>query len=324
MGIIGGIIGDIAGQGDRDQAKQNMEASVNDISNINVPDVESQKIALQKLVSAGQLTPELLQTIQQGSSQLNNISLDPRLKSAQMGALQSLQNIGTSGLSAADQLALQQTRDQSNRDNQMRNAAVLQNMQQRGQGGSGAELAAQLANAQSATQNQSNAGLQTAAMARQQALQAIMNAGQLGGQIGSQEFGQQAQVANAQDLINRFNAQNAQQVAQQNTGAQNQAQMYNLNNAQSLANQNTGLGNQQELHNKELIQQNFANQMNKGQVLSNKQQGLAGYLTGQAQNQAQMGSSIGQGIDTGVAGLFTGPVGSKLFGSKPSDNSGGE
>src|SRR6267142_84943 len=280
MGIIGGIIGDIAGQGDRDQAKQNMEASVNDISNINVPDVESQKIALQKLVSAGQLTPELLQTIQQGSSQLNNISLDPRLKSAQMGALQSLQNIGTSGLSAADQLALQQTRDQSNRDNQMRNAAVLQNMQQRGQGGSGAELAAQLANAQSATQNQSNAGLQTAAMARQQALQAIMNAGQLGGQIGSQEFGQQAQVANAQDLINRFNAQNAQQVAQQNTGAQNQAQMYNLNNAQSLANQNTGLGNQQELHNKELIQQNFANQMNKGQVLSNKQQGLAGYLTG--------------------------------------------
>ncbi len=55
-----------------------------------------------------------------------------------------------------------------------------------------------------------------------------MQGGQLGGQMRSQDFGEQSSKAQAQDAISRFNAANSQSVQGQNVATKNTAQAANL------------------------------------------------------------------------------------------------
>jgi hypothetical protein len=300
--VVGGIIGNSAAQADKDRAAAARAAALAAFQGISVPAAEQQAIQLQREQSAGTLTPQQEALYQQGPSAMNGVAVDPRLKTAQLQALSSLQNIGNSGgMNLQDQANMQNLIGQQNQNNRSQQDSIMQNMSMRGMGGSGMQLAAQLSAQKKGATNANAQGTNIAAQAQQRALQALQSAGTQAGQMSAQDFGQQSQVASANDIINRFNSQNQQSVSNANTQAQNSAQASNLQNAQNISNANTGLANQQQIQNKGLVQQNFNNQMAKAGGLAGQYNSTANADQAQAGQTAAMWSGIGSGVGQGFA-----------------------
>lgn len=300
---IGGIVGNIMGSGDRDAAREAQARALKEMLDLQVPNPEDQKIYLQKLVSQGQLSPEMEAYISAAPSKMEGVSTDPRLKEAQMKALAQMQDLGKTGFNAEDKMVLNKVAADTARQSQGRDQAIMQNMAMRGMGGSGQELAARMMSAQQATQNQAEEGDRVAAMAQRRALESIAQAGGMAGSIRNQDFDQQSAVARAQDEINRFNTQNRISAGQRNTDRTNAARQYNLSEAQRIADTNVGLGNQQEIHNKGLSQQNFENRYRRAA-------GAAGAYNQEAQNRSAEAQAVGNmwaGIGSG-AGRTAGAV----------------
>lgn len=304
--IIGGLIGNIASSDDRDASKSATLEALKQYQNLNIPTTQEQELALQQLVSQGQLTPEMLQTVLQGNSDYDNITTDPRLKDAQMTALAKLSKQGTEGLTAMDRQALDTITRENERSVEAKNQQILQDMAARGQGGSGAELALQMKSAQAGADRASQQGMSVAAQAQQRALEATMNSANLAGSARSQDYNEQAQAAQARDAIARFNAANQQQVAATNVGAKNQAQASNLTSKQNIANQNVNIANQQQQYNKGLIQQQFNNQLTKANGVAGQQNNVANMYNNQANQTAAMWSGVGKGVDQVGGALMTG------------------
>ena len=250
-------------------------------ADLKTPEIEKMRIQLEELVSQGTLSPEEAQTVLLESSAMNGISLDPNLKKSQMDALLGLQDISDSGgMTAMDRANLNRIASEEQARTRGARDAIMQNAQARGMGGSGMELMNQLLNEQESATRGSQRDLDVAGMAQERALQALMQGGQLAGQIGAQDFGQQAQVAQANDAISRFNAQNQQNQINQNVQARNAAQAGNLAQSQRIADSNTVLRNEQQLHNKGLEQVRFDNEMK-------KRSGQAGIAQGNSQAAGQ-------------------------------------
>lgn len=311
MTVVGSLIGNSEASGDQASQQAALQAALNNIAAVNVPSVEEQQVQLALQKSAGALSPEMEGTVSQGNTGLKNINVDPRLRDAQMSALQSLKEQGQTGLTATDRLALNQILNQSAQQSNSANQAVLQNMAAKGMAGSGATLAAQLANNQNSANNAQQRALQVSSQAQQNALNATAQSGQLGSQMEGQQYGEAANTANAQDAINRFNAANSQQIMGQNTYARNSAQQANLSNAQNIANSNVGLQNQQQFYNKGLYQQQFNNNMSKAGAMAGANDNMAGYYGNQAAATRGMWTGIGQGVDKAAlsaygAGMFGG------------------
>lgn len=295
--VVGGLIGGLLGQNDSDQAQALLNATIQQYQQIGIPSVQAQQLALQQFQNSGQLTPQMENAVKQGSSAMNGISVDPNNMQASENALSSLQNIGNSGgMTMADQANLQNSLGQAAQQNRGEQGAILANARASGQMGSGSALSAQLQAQQNAATNANSAALNTAGSAQQRALTALQSAGQLGGQLNQQQFGQGAQVAQANDMINNWNAQNSAATQQRNVQNSNAAQAANLSNAQNISNQNTNQANYQQQYNKGLQQTNFNNQMQVAGAEAGARQGAANQLNNQAQQTANTWGGIGSGV----------------------------
>jgi len=257
------------------------EESVQELEAMGIPSIEAQKIVLQKPEFAG-----LQDYIIQKSSAMEEISTDPRLAKAQMDALESMREIGDGGglteSERAQQFLMQR---QAAGSEQARQKSILQDMAERGAGGSGAELAARLSSSQNAAERNAMAQAQLAGQAQQRALQAMTQGGAMAGKMQAQQFGQDAQKASAADAISRFNTAN-----QMNTQARNLAAR------QSQYDAETRLSNQQEMANKSLIQQDYQNRLQKQQSIANARAGQQQGLQQQASNALSAAQNRADGI----------------------------
>jgi len=303
-----GLLEKLAGGRKDDAATKARAEALKQWMDLNVPDPEDQKLYLQQLKSQGILTPELEQNILQNESEMKGIALDPKLREAQMSALSELQDIGQSGgMRLSDKAALEGMMGDINADITGREQALRSEMARRGMAGSGMELAQRQMAQQAAAQRAHMGGLTQAGMAQDRALQALMQAGQMGGNIRQQDFGEQAQIAAAQDAINRFNTANQIGTQQRNVGSRNYAQERNLDEAQRIADANVGIGNSQQQYNKELLQQEFANK-------AAKAAGVAGQYNKEAAQQATAGDAARNRWSNIGGGL--GRIGAEIFAPK--------
>lgn len=299
--IIGGLtslLGGIFGMSAADKARQLAAQQAAKIDAIHDPTINEQQLALEKLQRGESLTPAEMESVQVNGSAFSDISTDPRLKQSQLDALSSLQGISNSGgMQLQDQANLQKLMGQAASSDKGRRDAIMQNMQERGMGGSGNELAAKLASAQDASMQQNQAATDTAATAQQRALQAIMQGGQLAGDIRGQDLSQEQAKAQALDAINKFNASNSQQANQVNNQNQMQANEYNANRGNQVLDQNVSIGNQEQTYNKGLYQNQFNNSLQKANAAANatKEQ------TSQLNN---MGNAISSGLGTVGQGIM--------------------
>ncbi|PCI45892.1 MAG: hypothetical protein COB41_00445 [Proteobacteria bacterium] len=281
--IVGGIAsmggqmmaGQQAGQGET-EAQNLRNLALQQLMQIEVPDIELMNRNYLVPEMVGEYNPEMEQALGLGASAMEDVAVDPRLASSQYSALEQLAGLADGGLSTADLGALEQIRRQSAAQDQAKQGQILQQMQQRGQGGSGAELIARLKSAQSSADRSSQEGLTIAQQAQQRALQALMNQGNMATTMRSQDVGEQSDIARAKDVISKFNVANQQNVGQRNVSSQNQSQQQNLANRQAIENQRANIRNREQDVNKGLYQQRFQNEMTRQAPITGQQNSNAG------------------------------------------------
>lgn len=321
--ILGGVIGNAMAGGDSDAARAAYEQGLQAISAVQLPSAAELQIALDKYKLEGTITPELQQVFQLAPSQMSDISVDPRLRQAQMQALGTLQKLGATGLDATDRMALTQIKTQVDTDTRAKQQAVMQNMQERGISGSGSELAQQLMAAQGGAQSQQQQGLNVASQAQQRALQAISQAGGLGGQMENTQFGEEAQKAKAADIVNQYNTQNRQNIQGQNVGTQNQSQYYNLGQKQQISNANVDTQHQQEIANQQAKIQAANMALQKAGMMAGQYGNIGQFNSGQAAQTRGMWSGIGQGVGSGLGTMGAYSAMSNKFGATPAPSAPG-
>jgi hypothetical protein len=299
--VIGGLIGNEQAKGSREDAERARQQALAQYANINIPDIQKQLLNLQQYGEVGQLSPELQQLISMGPTALEGVTTDPRLRADQMNALEAMsglaQGVPQSGDLAGFELARQNAAGELN----AQNASVLQNMQQRGQAGSGAELLAKLKNNQSGAQMLQEAQLQQAQAMQQARMQALQSQASMAGNLRNQDYGEQSNLAKAKDAIAQFNAANAQNVVGSNVNIKNNAQAANLTNKQNIANMNTETANKQQISNKGLQQDQFTNQLQLANAKAGQYGNQAAAADTRAGQTAGMWAGIGQGVGTGIA-----------------------
>ena len=296
VGMVGAVMAAREREQAARQAKDLINASVEELTAIGYPPEEAMKVSLEKARSAGTLTPELESEITQGRTEMEGIQSDPRLKEAQMNALLEMQGIGSGETRLSDKVASEKILGEAAQQEKGSREAIEQDMRQRGAYGSGAELAMKLQNQQGSAGRAANESLGVAQGAQDRALQALMQSGQLGGSIRGQDFGEQERIKSAQDQINQMNTMARQNVQQRNIASRNNAQQYNLGNAQNIMNTNTGLANQQEIANKGLVQQNWQNKMNVASAKANQRAGQASNITNAGNAAAAGYAGTGAGL----------------------------
>jgi hypothetical protein len=185
---------------------------------------------------------------------------------------------------------------------QQQNAAIQQNMQQRGIAGGGAELAAQLSGNQASLQQGAQGARQLMADQSRRALEALAQQGQMSGNIRSQDFNVASSKAQAADAMNQFNVKNQMAINAANTAAKNRAKEQDYITNQDISNKNTGLFNTEkarqndasmDMYNAELVRRG-------GQAQALRQQSKdftdsANATAGQIQN---IGNSLAQGYNS--------------------------
>jgi len=156
MAIAGAAIGAAASLGsgamaagelaaNREAAANAYAQSVRDLEEIGIPSVEAQQIVMKQYEDAGEWTPELAEAVKLGDTNLGAISLNPKYQEAEMGALNKLSEIGSSGgRTLSDKAALEKDLASIDAEQRGRRGAILQDAQERGGYGSGTSLVAQL------------------------------------------------------------------------------------------------------------------------------------------------------------------------------------
>lgn len=306
LGIIGGLIGGAAQDRASSAAEAQYKEMMNRIAAVRLPDIELQKLNLAQYLSSGKLTPEQEQAQQLAAADaLQNVNVDPRLKQAQMQNLQLLQRLGESGgYSPIEAAQLSAMERKIEADNASRLKAMLEQQEARGMGSSDAALASRMIESQSAANRQAEQSQNIAAQGMQRALQAMSGAGSLAGQMGQQEYQQQANLANALNQREQFNALQRAGVGQRNVAEANAAQRFNLANSQEIANKNVDLANQQQQYNKQLLQQRFNNEMSKATGVNNAGAGMPKMISDSGASQAGRYATIGEGLGTAAYGYF--------------------
>lgn len=299
--IAGGIMGNQAAAADRRAAEAARAQALAQFMNIQVPDIEQQRISPELVEYLGNYAPGMESALTLGPSSMEGIALDPRLEAAQMGALSQLSEIGQTGLLPGEAAALRQARRGAAAEAQAKSAQLMDEYARRGMGGSGMELAARLQAAQSGGDRLSQESDRLMEMAQQRALSAMSQGANLAGNIRQQSFGEKSDVAKAQDAIKSFNLQNQQGVQQRNVGSANQAQLRNIQEQQRLSEARAAQKNMAQQYNKELLQSQFGNQMQLAGARAGQYGSSATAAQDQAKRTADMWANIGSGIGTGAA-----------------------
>jgi hypothetical protein len=242
--------------------------------------------------------------------------MDPATREAQMQALSELsemtQGDGMSAIDAANVANINRQISQAQRGSR---DAIASNMRQRGVQGSGLELAAQLQAQQASADRASQAGLDEAASSMQRKMAALEALGSLGGNIRGQDFGEQADIAQSQDAVSRFNASNRQDVYGRNTDRRNTASEGDWRNRQNISNNNVGMNydvaNQNNNlasgkagfandANQQLYGRSYDREMVRSGISSDRAAAQGGAANQRGQADASMWGGIGQGISQGA------------------------
>lgn len=266
---------------------------------------ELKEIIMNQYASQGLLAPTAEQAEQLAmQDQLQNIQLDPRLRTAQMSALETMQQIGQGGFTPEQRAQLQSIRQRTEADNTARLQALLQQQDVRGVGSSDMATAMRALEAQSAANRQATDVSNTAATGFRQALEAMTSGGQMAGQMEGADYSRQSQLAEALRAREAQNLQQRADVQQRNVGAQNVAQQFNLQQKQDIANRNVDLQNQQRMYNEnQRLQQMFENQAKIAAGKTGANQAAAGTFANMAANTAAAGTTAAKGIGELGAGL---------------------
>jgi hypothetical protein len=299
--VIGGIMGGISSSKSRKQAAAAAAAAYAELSKVGLPPDLSREVILQKFQEMGILTPELEQDFDLQASQVAQIQEDPQLRNAQLEALSTLGQVSRGGLRAEDRAAYNELRNRVQQDAEAKRQQLLQSMQAKGMGGSGAELMAQLQSSQASADTASAGADNLAAEASRRALEAISQRANLAGSVRGQDLSAEEMKARAIDDRNRFLYENSVARQRGNVNRLNEAQAANLGNKQNIANMNVGQGNTESLRQNQAKRDYWQDQLGLASAKANALNNQGSVLAQNSQQQANMYSNLGNALGQGFA-----------------------
>ena len=264
LSILGGIFAGNQADEANAQAAAIQAQIMAEVDALQIPSIEKQRLVLERLESAGVLSPQLQQMIQSDETALASIVVSPEFEEAQLDSLGALQDISRGGGRTA-----QAERDLAEVEGDLKakgagvREGIIQEFEEKGQGGSTNQLLQMLLAEQGEQTERAEAGRDLSAEAEEKSLEAIIEAGRLGGDIRTQEFGEKTDIAKAEDEIERFNVGLERDITRDNINAQNQAAETNLNNQQQIMDQNVEFSNQENKHQVNLIKQHYDQELEK-------------------------------------------------------------
>lgn len=298
---------DIFTGGKNNDAQDALKKAQRDIDAIQVPTIQGLTLPeLQQYVSAGVMTPAQMEAYLQQNNALADQNIDQAGTQAQVAALNQLSGVANAGAqgTAVSQAQQADAIDRMNQATGGQRGAIEQSMAAKGT--PAAMIQAALSNqyqGQDAQQAHRDS-LQSQAQSYQQAVNAMAQGGQLGGQLQGQQNTQGNTVAQAQNAMQQFNAQNQQNASLNNANMKQEANTYNTENAQNVSSKNTGLSNERTRYNANVPETVFQNQMQKAGGQAN----VAGQQANQATQAGQQEAGLWGGIIGAGATLAGGPI----------------
>lgn len=297
MSAVGGLAASKAARGDGG-AGATLDAIAAEMRGVNAPTRQELTYRLENLVQQGLINPEQAQAFLVEHSAYDEISDDPRLRDAQMGALSELANISESGgLTMRDKARLEQVTSRLGQEERGGREAIQQRAAEMGRSGSGLEYADILMNQQGSATRGSQAGTDIAAMAEERALESLTQGASLAGQVRGQDFEQAARKAEAKDALERFNAGQLQGTEMTNVAARNAAKERNLGERQRISDENARITGTNRQIASEANQTVFENEMEKKKAIADALAAKAQQQTARQQSKAAMAGGL-----AGVAG----------------------
>ena len=291
---ISGLAGNLLSQGDANRSGDAYRQALAQFAGIELPKVSDMEVFLEQLQNAGNYNPVLEQAIGLGPSAMEGLALNPEMRAKQMEALKIFADRALTGLTPQDKMGMDLAFTGALGTAKAQSGQLLQELQSRGNTGTGTELIARLNSGQNAAEMARRQGVEQALASQQAKMNAAGGYLSGAGQLRGQDFDELSKVAEAKNLINRYNNSMSNAAQQRNVASQNQYGFANLQNQQNIMNQNTALRNQQQMYNKNLLQQNFNNQMAKAGGTAGQYQNMGNYYGQQAANTAGMWSGLGK------------------------------
>lgn len=187
--LAGDLIGQVLGAKDKETAMQLVEQAR---QRFNIPVNTIQQLAAHM-----------------DASQLASVRADPAAVAAQHEALAGLQRVSTEGADNPEfRAAMDAGQQQAGQVANQRNAALAQEAQARGMGGSGQEYAGRLQANADAANRVGHAGFEAAAEGRKEALSTMQAYGDMGSHIRGEDFDEKARTAAAADELGKWNEAN--------------------------------------------------------------------------------------------------------------------
>ena len=305
--MIGSLIGGLAGNNAQKKAieaagRAQAEGYAEAKALYNDPALVEQ-LKLEELLVGEEYNPYLIQPTDVGQSEMEGVTPDSELQQHRLNALDMLRQGAVTGMTPESRAAQNQSRAAIQRDIEAKQQQILQNMQARGLGGSGAELAMQIASSQQGADQASAESDRLAAMASQNALQSLAQYGNQAGSLQAQNIDLQQDKATAADEFNRFNIEGRRQAQQSNVGAQNRGQEYNIGRQNTVSDQNIKARNT-ELDNVRDLKWRKADSL--GDLATGSGTARAGNAMALGGNKASLYGAIGGAVDQGAAAYMTG------------------
>lgn len=245
-----------------------------------------------------------------GPSAMEKVSTDPKLREAQMSALQSLRDRSQKGMSLQDKADLIAAEESANSANRSRQDALRQEFAGRAGNSGASEAVMRMMGTQGAADQQARQARDVAARSEQNRINATQDLGNMSGNMRNQDFSEQSAKAAAADRIAQYNNTGSNQATRDSWGENNTRDRQNNNNYMGFQ-QNKMQANQQGAqaqYNAGAEQDNKARLEAQAEALKKKQRfgafmGAAGGLFG-AVGGGPAGASVGYGAGNAIGQSF--------------------
>lgn len=301
--IVGGLIGGKAAERERDKQHEMLSRIYDIYAGISLPDIEKMKMTPEEYQLQGLLDPRMgqVQSLGPGTA-YEDITLDPRLRQAQMDQLKMLETIQQTGATPVEKAAIaDMIRKQEGSANAMMQQQ-LQDQARRGVGSSNAALAVRMIAGQQAANRASETGQNIAAQMFQNKLNAGANAANLAGSMSAADYSRAANIAQSKEHNRLQDFLTKVQTERNNINAFNAAQAGNLSAKQALSSANVDLRNKGSAYNKGLFQTDFENKLRRAGGMAGAGQSIAGMYG----NAADRTAAAWAGGAAGLGNIFMG------------------
>lgn len=297
-----------------DAAAKAYQAAMAQLQSVPVPDPETLKVEMEKLVQQGLVEPDMADAVLVQHNAYDEVTGNDTARGAQLQALESFQDSANAGgLSDTSRASIQATLDEVANTERGQRLAIGEDARRRGVSGSGLELADQLMAQQSSADQAGRRGMDIAALAEQAKIEALKNAANIGTTIQGQDLETQGAKASAANTIAMYNATNQQDVTLKNIAARNAAQEANLREKQRISDTNTTTENANRVRNSDLKQQEFDNNLNKAKAMMGGTEALSNYDAAKRAYSGDLTAGLLKTVgDFGAAGGFKGTPTPKL------------